>query len=328
MPLIKYEDKRMNSEKLAMIATVNKIIREYKDMGYSLTLRQVYYQLVAHDLFPDDRRWTWTGTKWVRDENGSPNADPNYKWLGDVISDGRRAGLIDWNAIEDRTRNVRRLASWQHPSDIVASAAEQFRIDIWKTQKYRVECWVEKDALVGIMEVACDPFRVPYFSCRGYVSDSEIWGAAQRMKSHSNNKQKNVVIHLGDHDPSGIDMTRDIFDRLEMFANLREGHEIEVRRLALNWDQIEKHKPPPNPAKMTDTRFKHYQELHGDESWELDALPPESITDLITDEIQSLIFQPTWDAAVMEEDKMKQQIEDVATRWDEVRRYLKQERRF
>ena len=89
--------------------------------------------------------------------------------------------------------------------------------------------------------------RVPYFACRGYVSQSESFAAGVRFADHFRRRQTPIVFHLGDHDPSGIDMTRDNADRLHLFA----GQRVEVRRLALNMEQIEEFNPPPNPAKET-----------------------------------------------------------------------------
>jgi hypothetical protein len=299
MPLIKYIDKKLSKEKLATIAKANEIIAEYREQGYSLTLRQLYYQFVARGLIP--------------------NEQSEYKRLGDIISDGRRLGLIDWEAIEDRTRNLRSLSTWESPADIVATAAQSFRVDAWKSQRWRPEVWVEKDALVGILEVACDPLRVPYFACRGYVSDSEVWGAAQRLESYWVQNQTPIIFHLGDHDPSGLDMTRDIFDRVALFSGRRDRvARIEVRRLALNWDQIQEYRPPPNPAKSTDARYQGYADRYGDESWELDALEPSTIAELIESEIRGLILQPEWDSAIAIEGERRAEIESAARNWSRV----------
>ena len=77
-----------------------------------------------------------------------------------------------------------------------------------------------------------------------------MWGAAQRLIGHEKAGRDTVVVHLGDHDPSGLDMTRDIQERLEMF-----GSTAIIDRIALTWEQIEEYGPPPNPAKTTDARY-------------------------------------------------------------------------
>jgi hypothetical protein len=141
MPKIKYQDFRFSDVTRRLIEQSNEIIEEYTAQGFILTLRQVYYKLIARDLFPEDRRWRWTGSKWVRDPNGTKNAEPNYKWLGSIVNDGRLAGLIDWSAIEDRTRNLEVLAKWASPQEIVDSCAKQFHVDMWLGQKHRPECF-------------------------------------------------------------------------------------------------------------------------------------------------------------------------------------------
>lgn len=313
MPRICYIEKKFSTEHLELIGTVNGVINDYRAQGYDLTLRQIYYQLVAHDLFPDDRKFTWTGSKWVRDPEGTKNADPNYKWLGGIIDDGRLAGLIDWQAIIDRTRNLKELSHWDEPSDIIQSAAQSFKIDKWKDQECRVEVWVEKDALVGVVGQVCERWDVPYFSCRGYTSSSEMWVASQRLKRHSRGGQTPIIIHLGDHDPSGKDMTRDIDDRLRLFMG-----GLEVNRIALNMDQIEQYNPPPNPAKITDSRAKRYIEEFGDESWELDALEPSVIDGLIDEQIQQIIDIYLWEEVCEAEEKERQHLGLAANRWAEV----------
>lgn len=254
MPKICYVHKRFNAKSLATIEQANSIIYEYNAKGFQLTLRQLYYQFVARDLIP--------------------NTLKSYKNLGGVINDARLAGLIDWNAIEDRTRNLRGRSHWSNPADIIQGAARSYGMNLWEGQDKRVEVWIEKDALIGVIERVCTTLDLPHFSCRGYTSQSELWGAAMR---HINYDVPVVVIHLGDHDPSGIDMTRDIQDRLRMF-----GADSTIQRIALNMDQVHKWKLPPNPAKITDSRFASYEEKYGPESWELDALDPTNIEKLLT----------------------------------------------
>lgn len=259
---------------LTVIIEANRIIDKYRAQGYLLTLRQLYYQFVAHDLFPDDRRWDWTGTKWVKSPNGTKNAQPNYNWLGGIVNDGRMAGLIDWDAIEDRTRERKLNSHWDTPKSVIESARLSYGIDMWENQPERVEVWIEKEALVGVIQSTCRDLDVPYFACRGYVSQSEMYQAGLEFR---NPRQHNVILHLGDHDPSGIDMTRDNFDRLKMFSD----NNVTVERIALNMDQIRAFNPPPSPAKTTDSRGTGYIEKFGIDSWELDALEPSMLVDLI-----------------------------------------------
>lgn len=296
MPKIAYEQKNFTAETLAVINQAESIINNYQAQGFSLTLRQLYYQFVARALIP--------------------NTERSYKRLGSIISDARRAGLIDWDAIEDRTRRLRRNSSWTGPKSILESARDSFHKDLWANQDYRVEVWVEKDALIGVVERACTDLDVPYFSCRGYVSDSEIWAGAVRMVRHTKKDQNVLVLHLGDHDPSGIDMSRDIEDRINLFSGFNRA--VTIKRIALTMDQIEDQGPPPNPAKITDSRYEGYLAKYGAESWELDALQPQFINDLIQTNINQVRDMDRWDEAYQEQEDERAMIARVIERWDEL----------
>jgi len=163
------------------------------------------------------------------------------------------------------------------PSAALKQTKEQYKLDVWQGQNFRPEVWVEKKALVGVIGRICNELRVDFFACKGYNSQSEQWRAGQRFANYINRGQRPIVFHLGDHDPSGLDMTRDNRERLEIFV----GVPTMVQRLALNMSQIEELKPPPKPAKITDSRAVGYIEEHGESSWELDALDPQYINDLI-----------------------------------------------
>lgn len=284
MPKICYVPHKFNRSTAALLDQANGIITEYGQQGFDLTLRQLYYQLVSRDIIP--------------------NAQSEYKRLGQIVSDARRAGIIDWNAIVDRTRNLRSQSHWETIADILLSCEHSFAVDKWEGQPYRVEVWVEKDALVGVIEAACAPLDVPFFACRGYNSDSEMWRAAIRFKRYDLNGQQPYVIHLGDHDPSGIDMTRDVEARLNLFEVYPT-----VKRIALNLDQIEQYAPPPNPAKETDSRWADYTETYQTESsWELDALDPRTIVNLITEEIEAIRDDYLWEQKVEEENQGKTEL--------------------
>lgn len=321
MPKICYKTKRFSPVALDAIAKINRVVADMQRQGFVITLRQLYYQFVANDLFPDSMKWKNVGNnKWVRDENGTKNAEPNYKWIGDVLSDGRMAGLIDWNAIEDRTRVLKQQSHWDGPKDIIDVVAKQFRIDKWADQPFIVEVWVEKDALVNIVETAARRQDVSYFSCRGYTSQSALWEAGQRLLGYMDSGKTPIILHLGDHDPSGKDMTRDIMDRLEVFC----GGPVEVRRLALNMDQIDQYSPPPNPTKITDSRAKKYIDEFGMECWELDALRPAVLMQIIEDEIDQIRDIDLWDAKVEEETKHRDLLGKCSKRWTDVVTMLEQ----
>ena len=294
MPKIRYIEKQLGVRKLAVIEQANAIIEEYAGQGFTLTLRQLYYQFVARALIANTQR--------------------NYKCLGDALNDGRLCGLIDWRSIVDRTRNLQALSHWSDPAAIVEACGEQFNLDRWANQETYVEVWIEKDALIGVIADVCERLDVPYFSCRGYTSQSELWSAAMRLGALSDGEKRVVVLHFGDHDPSGMDMTRDIQARFDLFVDT-DTSRVEVRRLALTYAQIETYAPPPNPAKVTDSRFERYAAEFGDDSWELDALEPAVIAALIEEHVDALRDQAQWDEDTEQQDDYREEIAAVAARW-------------
>lgn len=302
MPRIQYEVHRFKPKTLETIGHADRIIRDYAAQGYNLTLRQLYYQFVSRDLIA--------------------NSQKEYSRLGDIVSKARRAGLIDWNAIVDRTRNLQAEPTWEGPNEILDAVAAQFKYDRWARQPIYVEVWFEKDALMGVFERPANLLRIPFFSCRGYTSDSEVWGAAQRLRKMTRDKDREtretVILHFGDHDPSGLDMTRDIADRLKLFGAGR----VEVRRLALNMDQVEQYGPPPNPAKESDSRFVDYQSQYGDESWELDALEPTVLAKLVTDELDTIIEPEAWAEEIAREQKVRNELQAMASNYEQVAQYV------
>jgi hypothetical protein len=283
-------------DSLEMVRQANAICAEYARDGYDLTLRQLYYQFVARGLIPNTQR--------------------SYKNLGGIVDKGRLAGLIDWRYIVDRTRNAYSTDGRDtSPEEAIRSTAGGYRRALWETQPWNVEVWVEKEALAGVVQRAANEVGVVYFSCRGYVSQSEMYSAGNRFRWQHQDGKKNLLIHLGDHDPSGIDMTRDITDRLRMFAGWGT---VDVRRIALNMDQVQRYDPPPNPAKMTDSRFESYLAEFGDESWELDALEPQVLHDLIVQEVLGVRDEGLWQEAERQQEDERERLTAISDNWDEI----------
>jgi hypothetical protein len=300
MPKIAYVEKNFSVTTLGVIDQANEIIEEYEAQGFTLTLRQLYYQFVARGFIE--------------------NTQQSYKRLGEIISDARLSGMIDWEHLEDRTRALRNLSHWDNPQDIMAAAASSYHIDMWERQRMRLEVWIEKDALLGVFERICNEYDIPYFSCRGYTSQTEMWKAAQRLMNYADKGQDIYILHFGDHDPSGRDMTRDITDRLDLFC---EGSIVDVNRMALNWDQVETFSPPPNPAKLTDSRANAYIAEFGPDSWELDAMEPAYLAGLVRDFAEGIQDQNIWDEDYERREVERKQLRAVRHNWDRVQEFLR-----
>ena len=273
-----YEQRKFKGDDQKLLIQADSILQEYESQGFAITLRSLHYQFVSRDLYE--------------------NTAQNYNKLGDLMSAGRRAGLISWTAIEDMERPLRGPTTFDEPVDAIKSAREEFKTDLWCNQQWRPEVWIEKNALIGVIEPVCKELRVNYLSCKGYGSDSALWEAGQRFASCVQKGQRPIIFHLGDHDPSGVDMTRDIYDRVTMFT----GIPVQVVRIALNMDQVRKYDPPENYVKLGDSRTEKYKARFGtDNCWELDALSPTVIADLIRVAVSEVCDETHWDLALQEE---------------------------
>lgn len=309
----KFRPVRLNPANQQRLDFINSIIREYQGAGYKLTLRQLYYQLVSRDVIP--------------------NKVAEYDKLSVLLREGRMGGIVDWEAIEDRLRQPKKPAAWDSPADLLEAAANQFRLPRMKDQDTYLEVWVEKDALSGVLSRVTSPYGIPILVNRGYSSASAMYDSYQRFKNATAEGAKHVkILYLGDFDPSGVDMVRDIEQRIREFylggegaferwtvgesskPNLHKfpekwehicqdklGIDFQVISIALTRSQIDEHQPPPNPAKRTDTRFAKFEEAHGDTSWEVDALPPEILNEILTDSIEQHIDRELYDNIVSEE---------------------------
>ena len=249
---------RLSKANRIMLERINTILEEYRNDGYVLTLRQLYYQLVSKDIIP--------------------NNDREYAKLSNILKKGRMAGIVDWSAIEDRVR-VPKLPYWvRDVQHAIQDTIEQYRVDRMQGQQRNIEIWVEKDALSNVLFRVTSKYHIRLMVNRGYSSISAMYDAHRRLRSGA------VILYFGDHDPSGKDMVRDIRERMEEF-----GREVDVRPVALTMEQIRRFNPPPNPAKITDPRAKWYIREYGRTSWELDALPPRELIRLAEEAVEELI---------------------------------------
>ena len=297
MSNIAYIKYRPSKATARILSFSNVIIDEFQADGFDVTLRQLYYKMIARDLFPEE---------W-KDEEGNKNNPKSYSKFKAIIKNGRLGGFINWDAIVDRTRKLEKNSHWESPAEIINSCAKQFRLDSRKDQDIYIEVWVEKDAMIGVLESICPKLDVPYYACKGNDSLSMIWRAAMRFQKEEKHREV-LLFYLGDHDPSGIDMARDIQDRLDLFGC----QNTMVERIALTMEQIEQYGPPPYPAKVTDSRYEGYRKLYGDEAWELDALDPRTIVELIKQKVGAATDRQKKESLLQEQDRCRRQLREIA----------------
>lgn len=287
------EPKNWHGKKQVVFEQIKKIVEEFQSQGYKMTLRQLYYQLVSRDIIANDQK--------------------EYAKLSTLLTEARMYGLIDWNFIEDRIRVPKINSEWDGIEDIVQSAIASYRLPRWNGQENYIEVWVEKDALSGVLLPITEKYHVNLMVNRGYSSASAMHDSALRFIRKEKQGKKTFILYLGDHDPSGMDMVRDIQERMEIFRS-----DVEVKRIALNMEQIETFNPPPNPAKITDPRADKYIAEFGSTSWELDALSPKDLNKLLDSEIQKLLDIEMYNQICRQEEKQKTELVRVSEEIEDV----------
>jgi hypothetical protein len=274
------------------------IINEYRAQGYRMTNRQIYYQFVARDLIPN-----------------RPN---EYKSLCNLLKDGRYTGDLDWDDIEDRVRASRGGQGWGIRTDPnlirrlaghTGYVSAAYSVDLWEaTQNFFPEIWVEKNAAIGVVERVARERGITYFAGVGYCGVSALKRNADRLLEKIQNGLRPIVYYLGDHDPSGLDMDSDYARRLGEFTK----YEIDIRRIALTIDQVREYNPPPNWAKVSDSRCDWYVAQFGEECWELDALQPADLHQIIDRAIERDFDREAWNKGLAIVGNMRKRVETAA----------------
>ncbi len=277
---------RPNTASRTRMAQIDTVLEHYRGLGIKLTLRQLYYQLVSKAILDNNQK--------------------EYKRLGELLSKARLGGAVDWSVIEDRVRQPQASQEWDSISSIVDSAIASFRLPRWDNQENYVELWCEKDALASVIEPICSDLHVTLMVNRGYSSSSAMYAASKRFIQQEN--KPCTIIYLGDFDPSGEDMVRDIRDRMELF-----GVDVKVIKLALTPAQIKQYKLPHNPAKITDSRYDAFVGKHGEKSYEVDALDPLVLQKMIRRSIESRMDLKKYQRVISKEKTLTSELSELAS---------------
>jgi hypothetical protein len=326
------------AEKIELVQAIIQITNRYMNQGDVLSLRQLYYQLVAAEIIP--------------------NHDKVYKKIGEIKDDCCYCGLLDWDAFEDRGRKPFLPYYNEDIQDAINDAVSHFRLDRQRNQNVHVEIWSEKDAISSILSSVTSKYHVRLVVNKGYISSSAIYAAYVRFIGEIAQGKQVKILYFGDHDPSGLDMIRDINDRVLMMCSQgvrkRELEELieewrienqdeamqtcqdngyfieedgdqfyfmdkaffhnhfEIVPVGLTMEQIKAYNPPPNPAKITDPRAKDYIKKFGNVSWEVDALTPEMMREIVTAGIEKHIDKNLFSIMLEKEKADKIKLAEIA----------------
>ena len=227
-----------------------------------MTVRQVFYQLVG--LGAISKTETEYKTTVIR-----------------LLTDMRLKGELPFSWLADNTRWMRKPRTFDSLEDALQLTAETYRRATFMNQPNYCEVWLEKDALAGVIYEETAKYDVPLMVTRGYASISYLHGAAETIAA---SRKPAFLYYLGDFDPSGLDIPRNVEARLRQFAPEAE---IRFTRLAVTPEQITALKLPTRPTKASDSRARGF----AGESVEVDAIPPAVLRKLVHDAIEQHINQ-------------------------------------
>ena len=236
--------RRTKAEIAELCEELYEIVREFKPM----TVRQIFYQAVSRGLIE--------------------KSEAEYKGtIIRLLTRMRKTGEMPFSWIADETRWVRRPTTFSSLEDALRITAETYRRSLWADTATRVEIWLEKEALAGVLYDVTHEWDVPLYVTRGYASLTYLYGAAEAIRESD---KPTWIYYFGDYDPSGMDIFRNIVetmdDRLESFP-------LWIERVAVTEEQIEDWDLPTRPTKRTDTRSKGFD----GESVEVDAIHPDRL---------------------------------------------------
>jgi hypothetical protein len=208
-----------------------------------------------------------------------PKTEAGYSKVQKALVKMRLCNVIPWRWITDGTRWRRGPETFDGVEDALHETARLYRRSLWDRAEEIVEIWLEKEALAGVILPVCDRWTVDLMVCKGYPSLSYLAEAAE----HARGRRKPLrIYYLGDLDPSGKDIPRNIRSRLSEFSV-----DYSLIELAVNREQVTAWNLPTRPTKSTDSRAK---EFSGD-SVELDAIPADRLRELVDDAINAHVDQ-------------------------------------
>ena len=252
----------MQEKSLELLDQVLKIIESY---NFALTLRQIYYQLVAKQIIPNQQKY--------------------YHQLSRLCVMGRNEGILPEEAFSDRLREVDRLSSWPDLNDFLSTVKRSYHKDKWENQDCYIEIWTEKDALRSVLTEVTYQYDVNLMVARGQLSRTEVYRTVERYKEKSD--KECFLYYAGDFDPSGLSIFESIKERISNFGTdilvdiFPTNHDINFERIALTPEQIKKYQLPSDPAKQTDPNYKNFVKKYGDMVVEIDSLPPDELRNIV-----------------------------------------------
>lgn len=269
---------RISEAKMPFLDRVRDVLEERRKF-WPLSDRQIHYALLND---PPLRHASKRGSRYCNDSR-------SYSDLTDLLTRARLQGLIPFKAISDETRPVVTWQVYAEPGAFIRKEFERFLKNYWRdlmqSQPNHIEVLAEKNSVAPICKTVCSEYCVPMTSGRGYCSLPPRHAMAQRYRKSG--KEKLVLLIVSDFDPDGEEIAHSFARSMRDDFEIADIHPIKV---ALTAEQVDEYElPEVMQAKSTSSNHAKFVSRHGDGVWELEALPPETLQEILDGAIRSVL---------------------------------------
>jgi hypothetical protein len=224
-----------------------------------------------------------------------------------LLKEARERGLIPWDWIVDETRALEKVSTWGDPEEYVEAVSRSYRRDFWKLQPVRVEVWSEKGTIRGVLDPVLDRYGVGFRVMHGFSGATTVHDVAE-----DDDGRDLIVLYVGDYDPSGLCMSEhDLPNRLEKY----DGDHVVLNRIALCREHLTGLPSFPASNKKKDPRYRWFVDNYGTRCWELDALDPNDLRDIVREAIEVEIEPEAWARCATVEKAERESLRMVLDSW-------------
>ena len=278
-PAIKRK-RRTNAEMAELFNAVGTVLTSYGNDRISI--RHLCYRLAGAGIIPKTER--------------------AFGQLGEHLVTWRKQGLIPFGRFVDATRWYHGSTTFDNAADALEDSISGYRKNLWRTQPFHVEVWVEKEAVASIVVPVADSWGIKTFVCRGFTSLTSTWEAAEIFKQALSNGKEPIILYLGDYDESGVWCGTTIQNHFKLHG--LDG-QVEFVRVAINQEQIHQFNLPTRPPK------ERKGSKWVDRCVEIDTLSSAQIRELLENEITSSIESEEWNRLRVIEQAEQETLEKI-----------------
>ena len=285
---------RPQKKTLVILAQIKTILDEYR-AELPLTARQIFYRLVGAYSYP-------------KNENA-------YERLTNMLVRARRSGRVPFESIRDDGASVLGCTHYEGEEDFyehLRKLGENWEKNKLTNQGMDVRIYCEAAGMMPQIARVSHRYSVPVYSCSGFDSLTSKYDLTQDVsRAFTYKGRRTVVLHLGDHDPSGESMFSDgLVEDVHAFVGSIISHKdpsdvVMFKRIALTAEQAMSYRLEPAPPKKTDSRTKKWGTRP---TYQLEALPPDVLAEMVGREITALFNREIFDADLAAEPEMRRKI--------------------